>query len=215
MHAAAAMLTITSLIVSPVFAETQNAQSQSAQDQQSQAPAAQQAQPPSQPAPAASAASSAPGRDLRLSDGPDYSRGKPFFPNIIAPYTQQYVPAPMLTNTPKIAQLIQDGKLMLSIDDAISLALENNLAISIQRYTPWIAQTQLLLAKAGGVPQSGSTEQVVLGAGPAVSFDPVITATQCGWSHGNIPVNNPFTSGTGTTSILAIRRASTPAQTCR
>ncbi len=205
MHAAAAMLSIASLIVSPVFAETQNAQSQSAQDQQSQAPAtSQQTQPPSQPAPAASAATSAPGRDLRLSDGPDYSTGKRFFPNFIAPYSPRYVPAPMLTNTPKLDQLIHDGKMMLSIDDAISLALENNLAISVQRYTPWIAETQLLLAKAGGVPQSGSTEQVVLGAGPAVSFDPVISTTQCGWSHGNIPVNNPFTSGTGTTSILGL-----------
>jgi outer membrane protein len=205
MHAAAAMLTIASLIVSPVFAETQNAQSQSAQDQQSQAPAPpQQAQPPSQPAPASSAPTSAPGRDLRLTDGPDYSAGKRAFPNLIAPYTERYVPAPMLTNTPKIDQLIQDGKLMLSLDDAISLSLENNLNISIQRYTPWIAETQLLLAKAGGVPQSGSTQQVVLGSGPAVSFDPVVTAAQCGWSHGNVPVNNPFTSGTGTTSILGL-----------
>jgi outer membrane protein len=204
MHAAAAMLTIASLIVSPVFAETQNAQSQSAQDQQSQAPPPQQAQPPSQPAPASSAPTSAPGRDLRLTDGPDYSAGKRAFPNLIAPYTERYVPAPMLTNTPKIDQLIQDGKLMLSLDDAISLSLENNLNISIQRYTPWIAETQLLLAKAGGVPQSGSTQQVVLGSGPAVSFDPVVTAAQCGWSHGNVPVNNPFTSGTGTTSILGL-----------
>jgi outer membrane protein len=204
MHAAAAMLTIASLIVSPVFAETQNAQSQSAQDQQSQAPPPQQAQPPSQPAPASSAPTSAPGRDLRLTDGPDYSTGKRAFPNLIAPYTERYVPAPMLTNTPKIDQLIQDGKLMLSLDDAISLSLENNLNISIQRYTPWIAETQLLLAKAGGVPQSGSTQQVVLGSGPAVSFDPVVTAAQCGWSHGNVPVNNPFTSGTGTTSILGL-----------
>src|ERR1700734_2114992 len=172
MHAAAAMLTIASLIVSPVFAETQNAQSQSAQDQQSQAPPPQQAQPPSQPAPASSAPTSAPGRDLRLTDGPDYSTGKRAFPNLIAPYTERYVPAPMLTNTPKIDQLIQDGKLMLSLDDAISLSLENNLNISIQRYTPWIAETQLLLAKKrGGTPAAppGPRKQG-LGGGPARVF---------------------------------------------
>jgi outer membrane protein len=213
MHAAAAMLTIASLIVTPVFAETQGAQqsqsnapqTQSSQSTQQQAASSpQQAQPPSQPAPAASAAVSTPGHDMRLTDGPDYSTGKRAFPNIIAPYTQRYIPAPMLTNTPKIDQLVQDGKLMLSLDDAISLALENNLNIGVARYTPWIAETQLLLAKAGGIPQTSSTEQVVLGSSPAVSFDPIISTTQCGWSHGNIPVNNPFTSGTGTTSILGL-----------
>jgi len=204
MHAAAAMLTIASLIVSPVFAETQSGPTQSAQDQQSQAPATQQqAQPQSQPSGQKGSATSAPGRDLRLTDGPDYSGGKRFFPNIIAPYTPENIPQPMLTNTPRIDQLIQDGKLMLSLDDAISLALENNLNISVQRYTPWIAETQLLLAKAGGVPQTGSTQQVVLGSGPAVSFDPVVTA-QFGWTHANFPVNNPYTSGTGSTSILGL-----------
>jgi outer membrane protein len=203
MHAAAAMLTIASLIVSPVFAETQNAQSQSTQGQQGQAATSQETQPQSSPAAQTGAAQSRPGRDLRLSDGPDYSGGKPFFPNIIEPYTAQHIPQPMLTNTPKIDQLIQNGKLMLSLDDAISLALENNLNISVQRYTPWIEQTQLLLAKAGGVPQSGNTQQVVLGNGPAVSFDPLVTGTFA-WTHGYIPVNNPFTSGTGTTSLFAL-----------
>ncbi len=213
MHAAAAMMTIASLIVTPVFAETQGAQqsqsnapqTQSSQSTQQQAASSpQQAQPPSSPGAAASAATSAPGHDMRLTDGTDYSTGKRAFPNLISPYTQRYVPAPMLTNTPKLDQLIKDGKLMLSLDDAISLALENNLNIGVSRYTPWIAETQLLLAKAGGIPQTSSTEQVVLGSSPAVSFDPVITATQCGWSHGNIPVNNPYISGTGSASILGL-----------
>jgi outer membrane protein len=206
-HAAAAMLTIASLIVSPVYAQQQGGtppQSQSSQSPQDQAAAApQQAQPQSTPAPQTGAAQGRPGRDLRLADGPDYSGGKRAFPNIIAPYTSQNVPEPMLTNTPKIDQLIQDGKLMLSLDDAISLALENNLNISVARYTPWVAETQLLLAKAGGVPQSGNTQQVVLGAGPAVSFDPLVTGT-AGWTHGYIPVNNPFTSGTGNTTLFAL-----------
>src|SRR5580698_3495327 len=143
-HAAAAMLTIASLIVSPVFAQSRAAQQQDGQQgtQQggtppqstsSQSPAdqavaaPQQAQPQSNPQPAPGATQGRPGRDLRLTDGPDYSGGKRFFPNIIAPYTAQDVPEPMLTNTPKIDQLIHDGKLMLSLDDAISLALENNL----------------------------------------------------------------------------------------
>lgn len=201
MHAAAAILTMASLVVSPVFADAQNAPSQ--QQQQNQSPTPAQAQPQSAPQPAASAAASAPDRDLRLSLGPDYSGGKRAFPNLIAAYTPLNIPEPMLTNTPRIDQLIQDGKLMLSLDDAISLALENNLNISLVRFTPWIAETQLLLAKAGGVPQSGSTQQVVLGSSPSVSFDPIVTA-QFGWSHGNFPINNPFTSGTGSSSILGL-----------
>ncbi len=201
MHAAAAMLTMASLIVSPVFAEAQNAQSQQQQQNQTATPA--QVQPASAPQAQAGSAASAPDHDLRLDLGPDYSHGKRAFPNIFAPYSPMKVPEPMLTNTPKIDQLIQNGKLMLSLDDAISLALENNLNISLVRFTPWIAESALLLAKAGGVPQSGSTQQVVLGAGPSASFDPVVTA-EFGWSHGNFPVNNPFTSGTGTTSILGV-----------
>jgi len=128
------MLTVASLVVSPVFADAQNAQSQQQQQNQSASPA--QAQPQSAPQPAASAAASAPDHDLRLSLGPDYSGGKRAFPNLIAPYTPLSIPEPMLTNTPRIDQLIQDGKLMLSLDDAISLALENNLNISLVRFTP-------------------------------------------------------------------------------
>ncbi len=92
----------------------------------------------------------------------------------------------MLTNSSRIDQLIQDGKLMLSLDDAISLALENNLNINVTRFIPWIAETQLLKAKAGGIPQSSSTQQVVLGSSPSVSFDPIATAN-FGWSHANVP----------------------------
>ena len=94
---------------------------------------------------------------------------------------------------------------MLSLDDAISLALENNLNINVTRFIPWIAQTQLLKAKAGGIPQSSSTQQVVLGSSPSVSFDPIATA-DFGWSHANVPINNPFTSGAGTTAIPLVQQ---------
>ena len=56
---------------------------------------------------------------------------------------------PILTNSPRIGQLIDNGKLVLSLDDAISLALENNLDIAVERYTPWLNQASLLLAKSG------------------------------------------------------------------
>jgi outer membrane protein TolC len=45
---------------------------------------------------------------------------------------------------------MRDGKLYLSINDAVALALENNLDIAIQRYNMAIADTDILRTKAGG-----------------------------------------------------------------
>ena len=72
-----------------------------------------------------------------------------YFPNPIAPYKPRYLPPPNLNNTPRIEQLMQSGKIMLSIDDAVALALENNLDIGIARYNLNIADTDVLRAKAG------------------------------------------------------------------
>jgi len=72
-----------------------------------------------------------------------------YFPNPIAPYKPRYLPPPNLNNTPRIEQLMQNGKLMLSVDDAVALALENNLDIGIARYNLNIADTDVLRAKAG------------------------------------------------------------------
>jgi outer membrane protein len=80
----------------------------------------------------------------------DYSKPQSHFPNPIAPYRPQSLPAPDLSNTSRITQLMRDGKLYLSIDDAVALALENNLDIAIQRYNLAIADTDILRAKAGG-----------------------------------------------------------------
>ncbi|HJS98531.1 MAG TPA: TolC family protein [Terriglobales bacterium] len=79
----------------------------------------------------------------------DYSKGRSGFPNLFGPYTPRQVPAPNFANTPRIDQLMQSGKLMLSLDDAIALALEDNLDIAIARYNLPIADTDILRAKAG------------------------------------------------------------------
>lgn len=79
----------------------------------------------------------------------DYTKPHRAFPNVIAPYTPTTMPAPDLTNTPRIDQLFRDGKIYLSIDDAIALALENNLDIGIARYNLGIADTEILRAKGG------------------------------------------------------------------
>ena len=71
------------------------------------------------------------------------------FPNPIAPYTARHLSDPNLNNTARINSLMRDGKLYLSLEDAIALALENNLDIAIARYNLNIADTDILRAKAG------------------------------------------------------------------
>jgi len=79
----------------------------------------------------------------------DYSRPRGHFPNPLTPYSPQHVSAPKLSNTPRIDQLMHEGKIMLSINDAIALALENNLDMAISRYNLNMADTDVLRAKSG------------------------------------------------------------------
>ena len=70
--------------------------------------------------------------------------------NPLGPYAADYVPEPVLTNSPRLDHLVREGKLYLSLKDAINLALENNLDLAIARYNLPIADTDLLRTKAGG-----------------------------------------------------------------
>ena len=124
--------------------------------------------------------------------GPDYTKGKSSFPDIFAPYTRQFVPQPNLVNSPTIYSLIQDGKLQLSLQDAIALDLQNDLNIAVAEYTPWIDETQLLNAEGGGTPLG----QFVIGGGGGGTFDPVVFAS-AGVSDQLIAVNNALESGVG------------------
>jgi outer membrane protein len=79
----------------------------------------------------------------------DYSKPRSPFPNIAAPYMPRHVAPLNLNNSTRVQELIHDGKLMLSMDDAIALALENNLDLVIARYNLSIADTDVLRTKAG------------------------------------------------------------------
>ena len=65
-------------------------------------------------------------------------------------YMPTMVPQPNLANSPRIDALIVNGVLELSLKDAISLALENNLDIAIARYNLPIAAADVLRTQAGG-----------------------------------------------------------------
>lgn len=66
-------------------------------------------------------------------------------------YMPSRVPEPELSNSPLLTQLIRDGKLYISLKDAIRLALQNNLDLAIARYNLPIADTDILRTQAGGV----------------------------------------------------------------
>ena len=90
--------------------------------------------------------------------------------------------APVTTNSQRLDGLVHDGKIYLSLADAIVLGLENNYDIAIQRYNLDIADTDLLRARAGaplllGV-SSGLVEGTLGGGGNELEF------SQLGWWSG-------------------------------
>jgi outer membrane protein TolC len=72
------------------------------------------------------------------------------------PYQANVVPPVSFENSPRLENLLSGGKLSLSLDDAIALALENNLDVELQRFDADIASSDQLRASAGatlrGVP---------------------------------------------------------------
>ncbi|HKU26495.1 MAG TPA: TolC family protein, partial [Candidatus Sulfotelmatobacter sp.] len=79
----------------------------------------------------------------------DYSVPRSAFPNFFQPYKARPLEFSNLGNSPRIDTLMRDGKIYLSIDDAVALALENNLDLEIARYNLNIAEADLLRAKSG------------------------------------------------------------------
>ena len=79
------------------------------------------------------------------------------FSRITNPYRAVEQPANNLNNSTRIDSLLRAGNLYLSLQDAIALALENNLDIAIQRYAPQLADAALRQAEAGGFARGVST----------------------------------------------------------
>ena len=53
----------------------------------------------------------------------------------------------------RLQSLYRDGKIYLSLRDAISLALENNLDLELERYGIRLADSDILRSKAGLIPR--------------------------------------------------------------
>jgi outer membrane protein TolC len=92
------------------------------------------------------------------------------------PYQARIVPLVSLENSPRLESLLSGGKLSLSLDDAIALALENNLDVALQRFDADIASSDQLRASAGvalrGVPLTVGEAPLGMGspAGPILNL---------------------------------------------
>jgi outer membrane protein len=151
--------------------------------------------------------------------GPQLDTERPqWYSSITRPYEPKYIPPVSVSNSSRLDSLMRAGKLYLSLQDAIALALENNLDIEIERYEFSLAETDLLRARSGaaiqGIPTAvlggvpTGTGQLLgsvsagLAAGPAASplgagqsFDPVISST-VNFGHVSTPQSNTITTGT-------------------
>lgn len=112
------------------------------------------------------------------------------FPHLHNPfktYTPVNVPASSLANSVRLDQCIHDGKLYLSVDDAIDLALENNLDIAVSRYDLPIANMDVLRTAAGGftlgVP---GPVQNTLGGGSASSAVSSVSSSSAAGGQGGL-----------------------------
>jgi hypothetical protein len=94
-------------------------------------------------------ASSGAGVKTSLSDAPQVPVASGSF---LTKHYQRPVIAPInMQNSSRLDAMIRAGKIYLSLEDAIALALENNIDIEVARYGPQIAQSDYLRARAGGL----------------------------------------------------------------
>ncbi len=87
---------------------------------------------------------------------PSYTVGPTWFPTIFKPYETELIKPVDIENSPRLHDLIRNGKMRLSISDALALAIENNLDMAVQRFLHPISESDVLRASSGqaarGVP---------------------------------------------------------------
>jgi outer membrane protein TolC len=93
------------------------------------------------------------------------------------PFRARPVPPASLVNSGRLESLIHAGNVYLSAQDAVALAVENNLDIEVQRYGPLLAQEVLRRARAGGALRNVG---VGVAAGPSSVSLTGVTVTTIG-----------------------------------
>jgi outer membrane protein len=110
--------------------------------------------------------------------------------SLIAPYRAPRVPDLSLNSPLPFGSSVRDGKLYLSLHDAIVLAIENNLDVEISRYNLLLADTDLTRAQGGGNLRGLdlTVQQTPPGVGAATS--PLLIIATTGNAY---PTNAPVT----------------------
>ena len=162
------------------------------------------------PAPAAQAKANAAATPYSLGLAKHhYTRAPRQLPSLFAPYHAIKVEPSSIVNSPRVEQLIHDGKLEISLQDAVELALENSVDIAVARYYPWIADVGILKASSGssgygtpGAAIGASSANIAPYSSTFPSYDPLLTSS-VSFDDRKIPINNSFTSGVGTSATAA------------
>ncbi|HTA68185.1 MAG TPA: TolC family protein [Bryobacteraceae bacterium] len=82
--------------------------------------------------------------------GQDIEPVRPHAPVVVRPYLAPEVPPVRIRNSDRFRELMRAGTLYLTVQDAIALALENNIDLEVSRYNPLLATWQVERAEAGG-----------------------------------------------------------------
>jgi outer membrane protein len=129
--------------------------------------------------------------------GPSQVVEKPRAPIFIRPYEGARLAPLQLTNSDRLYRLIRAGKLYLTVQDAIALAIENNLDLEVDRYGPVSAEWNLERLQAGG-PLRGVTAGNSL-ANQATSGQGVVGSQL----SAGLATNNNGTNGGGTNAVIS------------
>ena len=124
----------------------------------------------------------------------DYSQGVNWFPKFWRAYQMPRIPSPNLTNGRELAEMLQNGKIELSLSRLNSLVEENSLDLMATRYNVDIAETDILRAKSG---------QAARGA-PGAPLPVEIFSSAIGAGVGGTSGTNA--GGTGPSAISAAAR---------
>jgi outer membrane protein len=94
---------------------------------------------------------------------------------LLSPYRAPFVQPSRTGNSDLLSQLLHDGKLVLTLEDAIDLAIENNFDVELQRYDTEFADTEIMRAKGGGLLRGVPTTIAELPSGEGGPGEPLLT----------------------------------------
>jgi outer membrane protein TolC len=137
---------------------------------------------------------------------------KPMSPVWWRPYVPSKISPTRMSNTERIHSLMRAGTLYLTLQDAIALAIENDLNLEVARTQPLTAEWAIERAEAGGAPRGAPTpsSQIggadnglgVLGTAAAAGISAGGTGSSGGGGGGGVTVSQIGTTAVATDPIV-------------